>query len=160
MEIRKTTLADLEQVDDLYEHAKRFMAEHGNPGQWGPEYPTREIVKSDIAEGIGYVGVEDGKIVAAFVFFVGDEPTYQVIDGAWLDDRPYGVIHRLASNGTIKGVGSACIDWAIHQCGNMRIDTHENNTIMRNLLQKKGFQYCGVVWMADGTPRFAYQRLA
>ena len=37
MEIRKTEQEDLDQVLALYEEARRFMRDHGNPDQWGNE---------------------------------------------------------------------------------------------------------------------------
>lgn len=44
--------------------------------------------------------------------------------------------------------------------GNLRIDTHADNHTMQHLIQKHGFQKCGIVYVEDGTPRIAYQYLA
>ena len=64
MQIRQANIEDLPQLLALYDHARIFMAEHGNPVQWGKNYPTEELVEGDIRNGNQYVGVADGKIVA------------------------------------------------------------------------------------------------
>ena len=97
----------------------------------------------------------DGKIIGVFVYFKGNDPTYDKIDGKWLDDEEYGVIHRIASCG--KGVFSECVDWCLNQHHNIRIDTHKDNKIMQHLLSKHGFSYCGIIWLEDGSERLAYQ---
>ena len=35
-----------------------------------------------------------------------------------------------------------------------------DNKIMQHLLEKNGFTRCGIIHVADGSPRFAYQKLA
>ena len=162
MEIRHSTEEDLDRIMKIYEYARRFMAEHGNPNQWGPtNWPPEELIRSDIAEGNSYVCTCEEKIVGTFFFKQGKdiEPTYQTIEnGAWLDDSPYGVIHRLAGDGTVRGVGKFCFEWAFGQCGHLRIDTHGDNRVMQNLLKKSGFLYCGIIHVEeDSYPRLAYE---
>ena len=164
MEIRHSTEADLCQIIKIYEFARRFMAEHGNPNQWGPtNWPPEELIRSDIAEGSSYVCVCEDRIVGTFFFKQGKdiEPTYRVIeDGAWLDNSAYGVIHRLAGDGSVKGIGRFCIEWAFKQCNHLRIDTHEDNKVMQNLLKQCDFIYCGIIHVKnDNYPRLAYERL-
>ena len=164
MEIRHSTEDDLYQIMKIYEYARRFMAEHGNPNQWGPTaWPPEELIRSDIADGNSYVCTSEERIVGTFFFKQGKdiEPTYHSVEnGAWLDDSPYGVIHRLAGDGTVKGIGKCCIEWAFNQCGHLRADTHGDNRVMQNLLKKSGFQYCGIVYVVeDSYPRLAYERL-
>jgi hypothetical protein len=100
------------------------------------------------------------RIAATFWFAPGPEPTYARIEGGpgWLDDAPYGVVHRLASDGSVGGVGERCLGWALARCGNLRVDTHESNAVMQRLLARMGFTRCGVVLMSDGTPRDAFQK--
>ena len=164
MEIRHSKENDLCRIMKIYEFARRFMAEHGNPNQWGPtNWPPKELIRSDIAQGNSYVCICDGRIVGTFFFEQGKdiEPTYRVIeDGAWLDDSAYGVIHRLAGDGSVHGIGRFCIEWAFRQCGHLRIDTHGDNLVMQNLLVKSGFTYCGIIHVTnDNYPRLAYERL-
>ena len=163
MEIRHSTGEDLSQIMRIYEYARRFMAEHGNPNQWGStNWPPEELIYSDIAEGNSYVCICEGRIVGTFFFMQGIdiEPTYHVIEeGAWLGNNNYGVIHRLAGDGSVKGIGRFCIEWAFEQCGHLRVDTHEDNWIMKNLLKKCGFIYCGIIHVeSDGSPRLAYEK--
>lgn len=163
MEIRHSTEEDFHQIMKIYEYARRFMAEHGNPNQWGPtNWPPEALIHSDIAAGNSYVCTYEGKIVGTFFFNQGKdiEPTYDTIeDGAWLDDSPYAVIHRLAGDGSIKGIGSFCIEWALSQCPHLRMDTHGDNIVMQNLLQKNGLSHCGTIYVEeDSYPRLAYEK--
>lgn len=161
MEIRKTRPEEIEKVMAIYAYARQFMADHGNPTQWGQTKPAKEVIEKDIEEGNSYVCVEGDVIAATFFYKYGVDPTYlTVYDGAWVNDEAYGVVHRIASAGKIKGAGSFCLNWAFDRCGNLKIDTHENNTVMQNALKKNGFVYCGIIHLEDGQPRLAYQKLA
>ena len=165
MEIRCTRPEELDEVMAIYAHARQFMAEHGNPHQWGPnQWPPRELVAQDIAEAKSHVCVtDDGRIAAVFYYDFGYrvDPCYDVIDeGSWLDDSAYGVVHRIASAGIVRGAGTACLEWAFAQCGHLRIDTHEDNYVMQRLLKKLGFTYRGIIYVhEDNDPRLAYERV-
>ena len=108
MEIRKATEQDLGRIMELYACARRFMAEHGNPNQWGPtNWPPEALIRQDIARGNSYVCVSGGRVAGTFFFTFGRdiEPTYRNITGGkWLDDSPYGVVHRIAGDGETKVV--------------------------------------------------------
>ena len=162
--IRHSSLEDLPRIMEIYARARAFMASHGNPDQWGPTcWPPEALIRQDIADGNSYVCLNDaGKVVGTFFFVSGPdiEPTYQVIsDGAWLDDSPYGVVHRIASDGSEKGIGAFCLSWACEQCGHMRIDTHGDNRVMQNLVEKLGFVHCGTIYVReDKAPRLAYEK--
>jgi len=164
MKIRHTAEADFRQIMELYEYARHFMAEHGNPNQWGPtNWPPEELIRSDIADGNSYVCVWEDRIVGTFFYRYGKdiEPDYMTIeDGAWLDESPYGVVHRLAGNGMRKGIGNFCLSWALEQCGHLRVDTHGDNKVMQNLLEKMGFAHCGTIYVTeDSYPRLAYEKI-
>ena len=165
MNIRKSTVMDLDRIMELYAHARKFMAEHGNPDQWGPtNWPPEQLIRNDIRDGNSYVCVDDdGRVIGTFFFIHGPdiEPTYRrITDGVWLDDRPYGVVHRIAADGSEKGVGTFCISWAFEQCSHLRMDTHEDNVVMRNLLTKLGFKYCGIIYvLKDNSPRMAFEKI-
>lgn len=164
MEIRPSTLADLPRMLEIYAHARRFMAAHGNPRQWGAtNWPPEALLRADIAQGNSYVCTHGGRVVGTFFFRQGRdiEPTYRVIeDGAWRDEGPYGVIHRLAGDGSVKGIGRFCLGWALGRCGHMRVDTHGDNRVMQNLLESSGFVRCGVIYVEeDNDPRLAYEKL-
>ena len=163
MEIRKSTEQDFEKIMEIYAYAREFMALHGNPNQWGlTNWPPEELIQQDISKGNSYVCIHEGKTVGTFFFVYGRdvEPTYaDITDGKWMDDNPYGVVHRIASDGTVKGVGAFCINWAYTQCGHLRIDTHGDNKIMQKLLGKLGFVHCGTIYVKeDNYPRLAYEK--
>ena len=161
MKIRKSTLADLPRMLEIYARARAFMAETGNPNQWGPtNWPPEPLLRQDIAEGNSYVCEQEGRVVGTFFFAVTDDPTYRTIeDGAWLDDSLYGVVHRIAADGSVKGTGAFCIDWAFRQHSHLRIDTHGDNTVMQNLMKRLDFTHCGTIYVEeDDYPRLAYEK--
>lgn len=159
--IRLASLADFPAVLQVYAHARTFMAEHGNPTQWGNNYPPTDVLEEDIRLGRLYVDEHDGAVCGVFMFDIGEDPAYGYIeDGSWLDSSPYGVIHRVAGNGTVPGTLSRCIDFCRSKISHLRIDTHADNHPMQHLLAKMNFTRCGIVYMEDGSPRIAYERLA
>ena len=164
MKIRKSKLEDLDRIQEIYVHARNFMKEHGNPNQWGPNsWPPEDLLRQDIRDGHSYVCVDDGgRVIGTFAYFYGKdiEPTFRRIsDGAWLDDSPYGVVHRIASDGSQKGIGAFCLNWAYDQCGHIRIDTHGDNVVMQNLVRKLGYTHCGTIYVRqDPYPRLAYEK--
>ena len=165
MRIRKTTEADFPQLMKIYSRAREFMAQTGNPNQWGPnKWPPEELIHQDIKEENSYVCVDDDdQILGTFYIVQGEEidPTYRVIqDGDWMDDSAYGVVHRLAASGTEEGVGAFCLNWAFEQCKHLRVDTHPENKVMQNLLSKLGFTKCGIIYVVqDPHPRLAYEKV-
>lgn len=85
--IRKAQTGDLSRMMEIYQIARQFMDETGNPTQWGKNYPPEELIREELADGRMYVIEEDGEVHAVFYFFIGPDETYQVIqDGAWLSD--------------------------------------------------------------------------
>lgn len=157
--IEQATLSQLPQIMEVYAKARAFMAQNGNPLQWGQNYPPEEMIRQDILDGKCYVNLKGEETAAVFYFAVEEDPTYRVIDGAWLNDEPYGVIHRIAVAQNGKGVAGECFRFAMAQCKNLRIDTHEDNLPMQRCLAKHGFARCGIIYLEDGDPRIAYQKV-
>ena len=163
MEIRKTTMEELDAVMELYAAARRFMVDTGNPRQWAARnWPPRELILRDIRQGRSHVCVEQDKILAVFYYEYGHDidPTYRVIeDGAWIGGDTYGVVHRIAARQG-SGAGKFCIRWAFEQCGHLRIDTHADNRVMQKVLAGLGFRYCGIIHVAEDTdPRLAFEKV-
>lgn len=156
--IRKALQEDTDAVMPLYDIARARMRSSGNSSQWINGYPSRELIAADIEAGNFYVMERGGEIYGAFTFIVGDDPTYARIEnGAWPNNLPYGTIHRLASSGKAGGVSRECFDFCLSLTGNVRADTHSDNIPMRKALEKYGFAYCGIIHVADGSPRLAFQ---
>lgn len=161
MLVRSTDLNDLPIVMSIYDVARGFMCATGNANQWINGYPSEELIRQEIADGHSYVcASEQGEILGTFCFILGDDPTYQTIyEGAWLNNEPYGVVHRLATNGKQKGITGACLDWCAERCGNIRVDTHRDNRVMQHLFLKYGFKQCGIIHVKNGSERIAFQRI-
>lgn len=157
--IRQTTMEDIPRLKEIFSRARAFMARTGNPNQWPETYPSDTQLKSDIESGDSRVFICEGRIIGTFLLRGGIDPTYNVIEeGAWLDEKPYGTIHRIASSGEIKGLLHLAVEYAAQQYGSIRIDTHRENTVMQKALQKEGFTYCGIIYCWNGEERLAYQR--
>ena len=161
MTIRKTLTTDIPAVCAVFDKAKAFMRTTGNLHQWTGGYPSESQLLADIQAGGSHVLVnDDGRVVGTFFFTTKPDPTYAVIkEGEWLDDSPYGVIHRIASDGTVKGVLCIVLDHCFGLVDNIRIDTHRDNKVMQKGLTAYGFTYRGIINLASGDERLAYQYL-
>lgn len=141
-----------------FDTARQFMHATGNPTQWNANYPALEDLEPDIQNGNSYVCVENDKVVATFTLIIGDEPNYQLIEnGSWRSEAPYGTVHRLASDGTTKGIARACFNFCKTQISHLRVDTHKDNQPMQACFKQNGFEECGIIYVSDGTPRIAYE---
>ena len=137
------------------------MRAQGNASQWGNGHPSETLLREDIAQQRLYLCVENEAILGVFCYFFGDDPTYAYVEGGtWLNEAPYGVIHRIAVDVHGKGVAKFCFDYAFSRCQNLKIDTHADNLPMQSALNKNGFIRCGTIYLANGDPRIAYQKTA
>ena len=158
--IRNAIESDLLEIKSIVAKARELMKSSGNVNQWVDGYPSSEVFLSDICSGNAYLLLRENKVVAYFAMTDGPEPTYNLITkGSWLNDDNYGVLHRIASNGEAKGVFKEILLYASEHYSNIRIDTHHDNKIMQRLLEQNEFMYCGIIFLADGSPRLAYQRI-
>lgn len=183
--IRKAVPGDLPAIYSIYESARSYMRTHGNPDQWENDYPPEDLIKEDLRNKRLYVITEDisteesttqegttqentteesttekvETVEAVFVFFTGEEEAYNSIEGSWTYNLPYGVIHRVASSGKIRGVTKTIFDYAFTQADYLRIDTHEDNQTMQTALLRYGFRRCGTIFYSRNnslTKRIAY----
>ena len=160
MIIRQAKPADIAEIMQVMETAKRIMRSSGNMHQWGDGYPSEAVITADMAKGGGYVFENDDSIVGYFAFLPSPEPTYaKIYDGCWIDDElPYHVVHRIASKPDVHGVFKSIMDFCFAHDSNIRIDTHRDNKIMQHVILKHGFTYCGIIYLLSGDERLAYQR--
>ncbi len=161
MNIRPARESELPRLMELFDTARAYMRKNGNTVQWVNGYPSEDLIRQDIAQDRAFVVEEDGVEEAVFCYLAGRhvEPTYAVVyGGAWPDDAPYGVIHRLASSGKLRGVMGLCADWALSRCPVLRVDTHESNATMRAAMARLGCAERGTIILGDETPRIAFQK--
>lgn len=158
--IRPTNHLDLPEVMAIYAIARDLMWRSGNATQWTDGYPSAEFIAAEISSHHSFVCEnEAGELVGTFCFIVGDDPTYSdIYEGQWVSHDEYGTVHRLASTGKERGVGEACFAWCFAQCRNIRVDTHRDNKVMQRILEKLNFTYCGIIYVANGSERLAYQK--
>ncbi len=160
MEIKRATAPELDAILAIYAAAREFMKEQGNALQWEGGYPQREIVEADLAAGHLYLCVEEGEIFGVFCYFHGEDPTYCVIeDGAWLTEGQTGIMHRVAVAKHNRGVASFCFGYCFEKSRSIKIDTHRDNLPMQRALEKNGFVRCGIIHLANGEERIAYQKI-
>lgn len=158
-QIRKAMWEDLPRIEEIYAYARSFMEKTGNPNQWGKTTPATSLLEEDIRQGLLYVLCLENVIHGVFYFYIGADPTYgEIQDGHWRSDAPYGTIHRIAGDGT-GGVLATAVAFGKTQIDHIRIDTHEDNKIMQHAVAKQGFRRAGIIHLANGSPRIAYDLL-
>lgn len=158
MRVCKAMPCDIGEIERIYSSARVFMKNSGNPSQWGDSYPDEKLLKEDIEQGRLYVVKQAEKPCAAFVFYVGEDICYKEIIGKWKNFLEYGVIHRLASDGTQRGIFSEVLKYCFQKANTIRIDTHRDNAVMQRLLSLNGFDYCGIIHIENGEERLAFQK--
>ena len=156
--IRLATMEDLPIMLDIFARARAYMASHGNPNQWHDNWPSKEILISDIKLKQSYIVEDDNKrILATYACIQGVDKTYLQIDGAWKTNDPYCTIHRLASAQIEKDIFSYIVSEVKKNKLNIRIDTHSKNESMTRAILKNGFEYCGIICCVEGGLRNAYE---
>ena len=159
MRVRRALPGDFSRIMEIYRQAQDYMIRAGNPTQWGHAYPDEALVRRDIEQGVCHLVCDGEAIRGVFALFAGEDPGYRVIeDGAWLNGAPYLTIHRIASDGSGRGVFRCAVDWCKGLSDNLRIDTHRDNIPMQNSLKKNGFTRCGIIHLQNGDPRIAFQK--
>lgn len=158
---RKATPKDLDEIMNIYSDAREFMRKTGNKNQWTNGYPKKELTETSINNGDLYVCVEENVIQCVYFFKITEDPTYlKIYDGKWLNDEPYGVIHRIAVAKTAhgKGIAAKAFDECLKRAKNIKIDTHRDNIPMQKTLEKNGFKRCGIIYLENGDERIAFQK--
>ena len=159
MQIMKARPEETDLVIGIYRDAAKFMSRAGNPDQWKDGYPTRELIEDDIRRGFLYTVKDEGLTVAVFYSRFGEDETYKnIYGGQWHTKSPYGIIHRIAVAEDCHGRGIVgfCFGEVKGWWGSIRIDTHKDNLPMQRALEKFGFRPCGIIHLANGEERIAY----
>ena len=154
--IRPATTNDLDLLEEMLINARNYMHTHGNTTQWSGSYPSRTDLEWHIHLKDLYVIEMNGEVEFAFVYAQIEEPNYLNIKGKWLNENPYAVIHLVFSRMRRSHLGNQMMEYVKNQNDDIRIDTHADNISMNRLIQNNGFQYTGIIYVEDGTPRNAY----
>ena len=163
--IRLARIEDLNEIMEIVKDAKAFLKSQG-VDQWQGDYPTSEVFIKDISNNNLYVYEEE--IIKGFIAIIkGIDVTYnKIYEGAWLNDGEYVTIHRIAvkKDARNKNIATSLIDYTEHlatkdNIKSIRIDTHKENIPMQNMITKNGFIKCGIIYLLDGNPRLAYEKL-
>jgi len=165
MEFRKSVETDINNIMKIIRQAQAYFKEQGID-QWQNGYPNSETISNDIEDKNSYVLLKDNKIVAtAAVSFDGESTYDSIYEGEWITNNEYAVIHRIAVDNTYKGLGLSseiiknveqlCLTKGVHS---IKIDTHEENISMQNLLKKNKFKYCGIIYLEDRGKRIAFEK--
>ena len=163
---------DLPALRALFEEARGTIAELGID-QWQNGYPNEKTIIEDLTKNRIYAVKHGEALYGTFVLIHDGEPTYdEIVQGRWLTGAQkgtfvrYTAIHRVAVAVTSRGTGVArmMLEYASEQAvkhghTSLRIDTHEGNVVMRRMLEKNGFVYCGVIYLQDGAKRVAYEKV-
>ena len=164
MILRLATLSDAKTIWEILQAAILQRKNDGST-QWQNGYPNEGTVENDIQQGYGYVIEEKNMIIAYAAIVFGDEPTYEVINGAWLSNQPYVVVHRVATAPNLKGKGIAthlflCIEKlaAEKNIFSIKVDTNFDNIPMLKIMDNLNYTYCGEIFVS-GSPRRAYEKL-
>lgn len=152
---------------EIINAAKKFFKENGID-QWQNGNPNSDVLLNDIKNGESFVVVdENDSICATAMISMRGEPTYnEIFDGKWINNSQFGVIHRVAVSPSAKksGLASMLVSYAERQTraagfSSLRADTHDDNIPMQKMLEKNGFVYCGNIFLSDGAPRRAYEKM-
>src|SRR5690349_12038267 len=106
MIFRKAVYLECEPIWQILQQAIERRRLDGSD-QWQNGYPNEQTIHDDIANGNGYVLVDNSSIVAYAAIIFGFEPAYNDINGKWLTDGDYVVVHRVATSDNVKGKGIA-----------------------------------------------------
>jgi len=165
MKFIKTSNKDIDNVMKIIKKSQEYFKSQGID-QWQNNYPNNNVIQNDINNGHSYILIKDDKIIATTAISFDGENTYNKIDGKWLSENDYAVIHRIAVDKLYKGlgIGGKIIKEVEKLCkekevNSIKIDTHKDNKSMKRLLEKNGFEYCGIIYLDDGSERIAFEKI-
>ena len=163
----KLLLAEIQDAPRCYEildSGRKFQREQGFI-QWPDNYPLPEDVEEDIQNGSAYKILLKGIIVGYMCISFDGEPTYEYIEGAWKKDVPYAVVHRIAFAPEVRGKRTGdkvipLIEQVVREKGfsSIRLDTDFPNLRMQHMVERNGFEKCGIIYVRNHEGRIAYEK--
>ena len=133
--------------------------------QWQDGYPNLSTINADINNGSAYVLKENDSVLAYAAIIFDIEPAYTKIEGKWLTNGDYVVVHRVATAKEAKGRGIAtALFQKIEELAisngvfSIKVDTNFDNHPMLRIAEKLGYVYCGEVYFR-GSARKAFEKV-
>lgn len=161
---REAHESDITEIWEILEQAILRRKADGSK-QWQDGYPNREVVIRDIEKGEGYVLIRDGTIVGYTAVIINYEPAYDAIEGNWLTNDDFVVVHRVAVSEKHLGKGLSKVllgfveQFALNRnIHSIKADTNFDNPAMMKVFENLGYVYCGQVYFR-GNARRAYEKV-
>lgn len=164
---KKAELADLPAMREIITEAQGTMAKLGID-QWQDGYPTDAQLILDIEKGVTRLLLQQQTTMGTAALCFGEEADYKIIrEGNWITEgTPYAAIHRIAVRIALRGKGAsaALVQYMEKEAKDggafsVRVDTHPGNLTMLRFLQKQGYTRCGLINLATGATRVAFEKL-
>jgi len=161
--LRKAVISEIPDIWEILQDAIEQRRQDGST-QWQDGYPNELTIENDINNGHAYVLTENESILCYAAIIFDKEPAYEDIQGTWLTNGDYAVVHRVAASKLAKGKGIAtklfkniedvCLTNNIHS---IKVDTNFDNIPMLKILDKLNYTYCGEVFFR-GSARKAFEK--
>lgn len=166
IQFRKATAEDIPSIWKIISQSIERRRKDGST-QWQDGYPNPNTIKNDIAKGIGYILAEKNTIIGYSSVIENEEPSYDTIEGKWLSNGNFLVVHRIAISEEFLGKGYAQrIFGEVEQLAkqknipSIKVDTNFDNGAMLRILEKLGYIYCGEITLQrNGDKRMAFEKL-
>lgn len=160
---RLATENDAARIWEILQQAKAQMYREGKQ-QWDESYPLPRNVEEDIRNGYAHVLCREDVAMAYGAVTFDGEPAYNTIQGKWLSEKPYVVVHRLAVADEAKRQGVATrfmqeVEKLAVAKGvySFKVDTNYDNFYMQRMMKTLGFTHCGTVHYPRGE-RMGYEK--
>ncbi|MBS7233469.1 GNAT family N-acetyltransferase [Flavobacterium psychroterrae] len=161
--LRKADIAEIPLIWNILQDAIEQRRQDGST-QWQDGYPNELTIQNDIKNGCAYVLTENNSILCYAAIIFDKEPAYESIQGKWLTNGDYAVVHRVAVSKLAKGKGIAtklfkniedlCLKQNIYS---IKVDTNFDNVPMLKILDRLSYTYCGEVFFR-GASRKAFEK--
>lgn len=163
LSLRKANLSEIPQIWSILQDAIEQRRLDGST-QWQDGYPNELSIENDIKNGYAYVLTENESILCYAAIIFDKEPAYETIEGKWLTNEDYVVVHRVAVSKLAKGKGIATKLFESieglsveNNVYSIKVDTNFDNIPMLKILDRLKYTYCGEVYFR-GSARRAYEK--
>jgi RimJ/RimL family protein N-acetyltransferase len=153
---------DLDTAMSMINAAKKHLRDSG-VDQWQTGYPDEACIQNDIENKKGFFVERDGVKIGYLCIDFDGEAAYDTLKGTWGTEEPYVVVHRMAFSEKARGKGLSSEvfrlveEYSKDKVHSFRVDTDEDNQIMKHILDKNGFTYRGTIWF-DNSVKIAYDK--